>query len=531
MVKYICEKCNKIFAAKIDYTRHMNRKKPCNTNRDLQMNLSVHNDTVLISKDADKKHELICHYCSKVFSCVSALCHHVRLNCEMKKQEDMCQQLKVANDDSCTNHHLQPYTDANVPARLHLCSENEKKTIDLNNDLDNCIDYDDDVDNSKIIQNNVDEINSESNNKLVTFSENNEIIFSNEQKEYIISKFPITIQELLRKVKNPLDEKEVIVNMFIEKNVRIVIKYEKDFMDDYDWMPYFHCHDVAIVINYGKTNVNRWNERWKFNLIPYEKLLLQIGGATQFMNFDENRTDKNALFIGLDDLKDVLLKINTDLSKEYKKWVMKQSSIMSKFLRYTIQVKNEYEMEQKNCEIEKYKQQVKQIEEAKQKEIYEIKKRIEKSVEVYPINPKQKGYVYIIQSEFLKTKGLVRIGRTLNIEKREGQYRCSDPTYNVEYYRDVEDRILIEKALHYILNNIRKYSNREFFYCLSIDEIKEIVDMNINLIEETIKKQDKITKEIRNEYIKGKITELIEENEEKIKRERSRSKSPSANIR
>ena len=46
MVKYICEKCNKIFAAKIDYTRHMNRKKPCNTNRDLQMNISIHNEKI-----------------------------------------------------------------------------------------------------------------------------------------------------------------------------------------------------------------------------------------------------------------------------------------------------------------------------------------------------------------------------------------------------------------------------------------------------------------------------------------------------
>ena len=220
---------------------------------------------------------------------------------------------------------------------------------------------------------------------------------------------------------------------------------------------------MAIVINYGKTNVNRWNERWKFELIPYEKLLLQFGGATQFMNFDENRTDKNALFIGLDDLKDVLLKINTDLSKEYKKWIMKQSSIMSKFLKYAIKIKNEYENEQQGQEIEKYKQHVKQIEENKQKEINEMKIRIEKAIDIYPMAPKQKGYVYIVCSEFLKSKGLVRIGRTLNIEKRESQYRCSDPTYAVEYYRDVEDKMLTEKAIHYILNNIRKYSNIDLY--------------------------------------------------------------------
>ena len=89
MVRYTCEKCNKIFSAKIDYTRHMNRKKPCNSDIKLQMNISIHNDTVSIPKDTEKKqNELICSYCLKVFSCVSALYRHVRLNCKVKKQQD-----------------------------------------------------------------------------------------------------------------------------------------------------------------------------------------------------------------------------------------------------------------------------------------------------------------------------------------------------------------------------------------------------------------------------------------------------------
>ena len=35
------------------------------------------------------------------------------------------QQNKDGNDDSRANHHFHPYTDANAPARLHLCSEND----------------------------------------------------------------------------------------------------------------------------------------------------------------------------------------------------------------------------------------------------------------------------------------------------------------------------------------------------------------------------------------------------------------------
>ena len=376
-------------------------------------------------------------------------------------------------------------------------------------------------------------------NQIVRFDlSQNEEILTEEQREYIIGKFPKKIQDFLRKVKNPLDEKEVIINMFKDKNVRIVIKYEKDFMDDFDWIPYFHCPDLAKVIKYQEKNIYQWNSRWKYNLISFEnliknenngknELLPQIAGATQFMNFDENRTDKNALFIGLDDLKDVLLKINTNLSKEYKKWVMKQSSIMSKFLKYAIKIKNEYENEQLKMQIEKKDKIIEQIEDNKQKEIEEMKQRVEKAIDIYPIYPKQKGYIYIACSEFLKSKGLVRIGRTLNVEKRENQYKCSDPTYYIEYYRDVEDKVLTEKALHYILDNIRKYSNREFFYCSSLEKMKEILEKNIDMIEEATSEQEKIIKEIRNKYIKEEITELVEEKgEENIKINRGRSRTP-----
>ena len=527
MVRYICEKCNKIFAAKIDYTRHINRKKPCDTNRDLQMYISKHNDTVLIPQDTEKKqNELICNYCLKVFSCVSALYRHVRLNCNMKKQEDMCQQLKE-------NEELK-----------NKLKENEKKTtIDLSNDLDDCIDCENEldiyIDDNKIIQNNVDEIESESSNKLVTFSENNDIIFSGEQKEYIIRRFPKNLHEYLNKVNNPLDETQVIVSLLHDKNIKTVLTHEENMFGMYEWKGNYHVTDLANHLKYS--DPSNWSRRLninfkKFNEIVPGDLVRQFDGPNYpryILNFNDKKVDTNALFTDDEGLKIILLK-TTKKGKEiemFKEWIIKYTTIAKSIITMIIQVKNEYEKEQQKYEIEKYKQQVKQIEEKRQKDIYEMKKRIEKAIEVYPVIPKQKGYVYIVQSEFLKTKGLVRIGRTLNIEKREGQYKCSDPSYNVEYYRDVEDRIITEKTLHYVLSNIRKYSNKEFFYCSSIDETKEIVNMNINIIEETIGKQDGIMKKIRNEYVKGKITEMEEENEEKIKRERSRSKSPSANIR
>ena len=361
-------------------------------------------------------------------------------------------------------------------------------------------------------------------NQMVRFDlSSNEEIFTEEQKENIIKMFPESIQHFLKTIKNPLDEKEVLINIFKNKNVRIIIIYEQDILGDMDWIPYFHCPDIAKISKYPEKHVDRWNSTWKLNIISYENLLLKIEeqmkslpkiGEHIKINFEGRQTDKKSFFINYNDLKKALIKINTDESLLYEEWLLRQSTIMSKFLKHLHEIKKNQEMEQKNYEIEKYKQQVKQIEHDNQIKMEEMKKRVEKAIDIYPMAPKQKGYVYIVCSEFLKSKGLVRIGRTLNIEKRESQYRCSDPTYAVEYYRDVEDKMLTEKAIHYILNNIRKYSNREFFYCSSLDETKEIINKCIDLIEEQIIKQEEITKEIRKKYMEGEITELIEEEEE-----------------
>ena len=296
----------------------------------------------------------------------------------------------------------------------------------------------------------------------------NEEIFTEEQKKYIIDRFPVELHEYLKQTNNPMDETQVIISLLKEKNIRIVLCYEKNIFGMYEWKGYYHATDVADHLRYSNIeNWKRWNIKVKkFSEFDDEKMVDQFDRPfynRPIFNFDIKKVDINAQFIDDEELKTILLK-TTKKGKEidlFKDWIIKYSTIAKSVISMVIQIKYQYEKEQQIHEIEKYKQQVKQIEEDKQKEINEMRIRIEKAIDIYPMAPKQKGYVYIVCSELLKSKGLVRIGRTLNIEKRENQYRCSDPTYAVEYYRDVEDKMLTEKAIHYILNNIRKYSNRD----------------------------------------------------------------------
>ena len=374
-------------------------------------------------------------------------------------------------------------------------------------------------------------------NQMVRFDlSQNEEIFTEEQKEYIISKFPKKLHEYLNKVNNPLDETQVIISLLKEKNIRIVLTYEENMFGVYEWKGNYHATDIADIMKYS--DISNWSRRWNikfktFGEISEKNEVRQIDGLQPLMNFDKKIVKSNVLFIDDEGLKTILLK-TTKKGKEidlFKEWIIKYSTIAKSVISMVIQIKKDYEIEQKNYEIEQKDKIIRQIEENKQKEINEMRIRIEKAVGIYPLAQKQKGYVYIVQSELLKSKGLVRIGRTLNIERRENQYKCADPTYAVEYYRDVEDKMLTEKAIHYILNNIRKYSNREFFYCSSLDEMKEIVNRCVDLIEELIVDQEEIIKEIRRKYMDGEITELIEEEEETkeeskdkiIKRERTKS--------
>ena len=107
----------------------------------------------------------------------------------------------------------------------------------------------------------------------VSFSDDNEIIFSDEQKECIIKMFPEELHEILKSINNPLNEKEVILKIFAGKNIKIMCVPFIDRFGDPEYKHYFNCKDLAIDIKYDTTSINKWNSRFKINIVQYSDII------------------------------------------------------------------------------------------------------------------------------------------------------------------------------------------------------------------------------------------------------------------
>ena len=144
MVIYICSGCNKKYNHKNDYIRHINRKNNCNKNEKFQIGGSHPNDTEVIPNDTEmipndgkpkQEHQLMCqcHYCSKVFSCISALYRHMRLNCKIKKQHEKEKEEKyneliqrIENNEKNTENNKKIFEEEINQLRNQLKEEKEK---------------------------------------------------------------------------------------------------------------------------------------------------------------------------------------------------------------------------------------------------------------------------------------------------------------------------------------------------------------------------------------------------------------------
>lgn len=104
MPTYICSDCDKSFINKSIYIKHITRKFPCKKkDDDCSCNESISNDFENLQDSANfaknlqeltentnsiQEHQLMCHYCLKVYSDKYVLYRHMKSFCKIKKHED-----------------------------------------------------------------------------------------------------------------------------------------------------------------------------------------------------------------------------------------------------------------------------------------------------------------------------------------------------------------------------------------------------------------------------------------------------------
>ena len=81
MPNYKCERCLKEFGQKCEYTRHVNKKFPCNKTPQKPSKIPQ------IPSEIEKS-ELTCNYCGKEFSRKDNLTRHIDGYCKVKKEND-----------------------------------------------------------------------------------------------------------------------------------------------------------------------------------------------------------------------------------------------------------------------------------------------------------------------------------------------------------------------------------------------------------------------------------------------------------
>ena len=115
---------------------------------------------------------------------------------------------------------------------------------------------------------------------MLTFNENNnQLILSENEQQSILDKFPEKLKPFLSKCNNPLDETQVLVNLFKDKNVRIILKQEENEFNEIEWISYYHCEDIANEIKFSAKHITDWNKLWKIQFIKYENLLPKNSGV------------------------------------------------------------------------------------------------------------------------------------------------------------------------------------------------------------------------------------------------------------
>jgi len=331
------------------------------------------------------------------------------------------------------------------------------------------------------------------------------IILSEAESKHILEMFPLSLKPYLEECNNPLDETQMLLNLFKKRNVRIILKKEKDEFGDDEWNGYFHCVDLAEKVNFNKDHIRDWNKNWKIEFFKYKNLAAP-NARVKICEINKRTTNANANYINEQDLKKVLLKIKTKEAEVFQEWILKQATIMKKLIKKMIEIKHTLEAEQLKLQIEKHDEEKKQLtlKHEEDKKLFEekITRKTKRALIKYKAPDNKQGVIYIASSESKMKRNEYKIGQTGRTGKaRTKDMQTGDPTLECLAEFKCTNVVLAEAHLHKMLEHLRVYSNREFFSVSSLETCKSIVKKVVDFVNENDKEYGMDYKTLQNIYI------------------------------
>ena len=117
-MKYTCERCKKIFKQKIDYTRHVNRKKPCKKN-----------SHKISTKNNKSSHKFTCPNCHKTYVSKYTLTRHIGSYCKVLKEQINVKNKNVKNNrnEECILEHVRKHINIEEKCNINILISSNKE--------------------------------------------------------------------------------------------------------------------------------------------------------------------------------------------------------------------------------------------------------------------------------------------------------------------------------------------------------------------------------------------------------------------
>jgi len=310
-------------------------------------------------------------------------------------------------------------------------------------------------------------------------------ILTEKEHNEILNMFPEIIRESIKNCNNPLDETQIIVSLFSNKQVRIIFRKEINEFEDEDYVSYFHAKDIAEQVNHITID-------WEVKFIKYMDLK---NSDPNFIKINFAKIpDDCAEFINEQDMKNILSKINNIEAQAFQTWILKQSGIM----KSAIKIKHKLELKNKDKIIENKNKQL----DDKEKQTAEIAKRTSDAMDFFRKPVRHRGKIYIATSPDKQKIDAYKIGRTTGpIEKRLSSMQTSNPDIRILKDFNCNDVYSAEKLIHEYLFNLRLHKNKEYFFSYSIDRCIELVEKAVNFINDLTNTFDNDNTTLQTQYI------------------------------